>query len=58
LEDARACLAAAKAFRGAKAEYRELGRAMLEVVLAPALKSIEQPSEKTENRDGPSMVSP
>ena len=58
LEDARACLAAAKAFRGAKAEYRELGRAMLEVVLAPALKSIEQQSEKTENRDGPSMVSP
>ncbi len=58
LEDARACLAAAKAFRGAKAEYRELGRAMLEVVLAPALKSIERQSEKTENRDGPSMVSP
>ena len=58
LEDARACLAAATAFRGAKAEYRELGRAMLEVVFAPALKSIEQQSEKTENRDGPSMVSP
>lgn len=58
LEDARACLAAARAFRGSKAEYRELGRAMLEVVLAPALKSIEQQSEKTESRDGPSMVSP
>jgi hypothetical protein len=58
LEDARACLAAADAFRGAKAEYRELGRAMLEVVLAPTLKSIEQQSEKTENPDGPSMVSP
>ncbi len=58
LEDARGCLAAAKAFRGPKAEYRELGRAMLEVVLAPALKSIERQSEKAENRDGPSMVSP
>ena len=58
LEDARACLAAANAFRGSKAEYRELGRAMLEVVLAPVLESIEQRSEKTENRDGSSMVSP
>ncbi len=58
LEDARACLAAAKAFRGAKAEYRELGRAMLEVVLGPTLKSIEQQSDETENRDGTSMVSP
>ncbi|MCH7591908.1 MAG: hypothetical protein IH989_03880 [Planctomycetes bacterium] len=29
-----------------------------ELVLAPALKSIEQQSEKTESRDGPSMVSP
>ncbi len=58
LEDARACLAAAKTFRGPKSEFRELGRAMLEVVLAPALKSIEQQSEETENRDEPSMVSP
>ena len=58
LEDARACLAAANAFRGSKAEFRELGRAMLEVVLAPALKSIEQQSEKTESSDGPSMVVP
>jgi tRNA U34 5-methylaminomethyl-2-thiouridine-forming methyltransferase MnmC len=58
LEDARACLAAANAFRGSKAEFGELGRAMLEVVLAPALKSIEQPPEKTESSDEPSMVSP
>jgi len=57
LEDARACLAAAKAFRGENAEFRELGRAMLEIVLAPALKSIEQQGEKAENSDGPSMVS-
>jgi hypothetical protein len=58
LEDARACLAAAKTFRGSKAEFRELGRAMLEVVLAPALKSIEQQSEKAESGDGPALVVP
>jgi len=58
LEDARACLAAAKAFRGSKAEFRELGRAILEVVLAPTLKSIEQQSEKTESSDGSSLVVP
>ncbi len=58
LEDARACLAAAKTFRGPKAEFRELGRAMLEVVLAPTLKSIEQESQQTASSDGPSMVSP
>jgi len=56
IEDARACLAAAKAFRAEKSEYRELGRAMLEIVLAPALKSIERPGEKTENRDVSPMV--
>jgi len=58
LEDARACLAAAKTFRGPKAEFRELGRAMLEVVLAPTLKSIERESEETENGDEPSLVVP
>ncbi|MFV1979022.1 MAG: hypothetical protein ACC649_06685, partial [Myxococcota bacterium] len=58
LEDARACLAAANAFRGSKPEYRELGRAMLEVVLAPALKSIEQQSEEAESSDESSLVVP
>jgi len=58
LEDARACLAAADAFRGPKPTYRELGRAMLEVVLAPALKSIEQQPEKAASSDEPPMVSP
>ena len=58
LEDARACLAAAKVFRGSKAEFRELGRAMLEVVLAPTLKSIEQQSEQAESGDGSSLVVP
>jgi hypothetical protein len=58
LEDARACLAAADAFRGSKAEFSELARAMLEVALAPALRAIEQPPEKTESGDEPSMVSP
>ncbi len=58
LEDARACLAAAKAFRGPKAEFRELGRAMLEVVLEPTLKSIEQESQQTASSTGPSLVDP
>jgi hypothetical protein len=58
LEDARACLAAAKLFRGSKAEFRELGRAMLEVVLAPTLKSIERQPEEAESSDGPSLVVP
>jgi len=57
-EDARACLAAADAFRGSKAGFRDLGRAMLEVVLAPALKLAGQFPEKTEVRDERSMVSP
>jgi hypothetical protein len=42
LRDARACLAAATAFRNRAADFRSLGRAMLEVVLAPVLKSIER----------------
>jgi hypothetical protein len=58
LEDARACLAAADAFRGSKAEFSELARAMFEVALAPALRAIEHPPEKTESGDEPSMVSP
>jgi hypothetical protein len=57
LEDAHACLAAANAFRGPKQAFRELGRAMLEVVLAPALQSIAQRSEQTASGKGPSMVS-
>ncbi len=58
LEDARACLAAAKTFRGPKAEFRELGRAMLEVVLEPTLKSIEQESQQTASGTESSMVGP
>jgi hypothetical protein len=58
LEDARACLAAANAFRGSKSEFGELGRAMLEVVLAPALKAIDQPREQEDRSDGSSAVSP
>ena len=58
LEDARACLAAAQAFRGPKLEFRELGRAMLEVVLAPTLKSIEQQPQATASGDGPSLGGP
>jgi len=44
LQDARACLAAATVFRNRDTDFRSLGRAMLEVVLAPVLKSIEQES--------------
>jgi hypothetical protein len=57
-EDARACLAAADAFRASKSEFRELGRAMLEVVLAPALKAMDRPPESAESGDEPSTVSP
>ena len=56
LEDARACLAAAKTFRGAKPAFREIGRAMLEVVLAPTLKSIEREPQPAASGDEPSMV--
>jgi hypothetical protein len=53
LPDARACLAAATAFRERAPEFRNLGRAMLEVVLAPVLKSIErelgQPDESAKS---------
>jgi hypothetical protein len=58
LDDARACLAAADALRGSQPAFREIGRAMLEVVLAPALKSIAQSSEQAASGEGPSMVSP
>jgi hypothetical protein len=58
LGDARACLAAADAFRGPNSEFRELGRAMLEVVLAPTLQSIEREPEDTASGDEPPMVSP
>jgi hypothetical protein len=58
LEDARACLAAAKGFRGPKAEFRELGRAMLEVVLGPTLKSIEEQPVDAKSGDEPALVVP
>jgi hypothetical protein len=51
-EDARACLAAADAFRGELSAYQEPARAMLDVLLGPALSALEagndaSPSEAT-----------
>lgn len=40
-EDARACLAAADAFRGELQQHRPLARAMLDVLLAPAVGALE-----------------
>ena len=52
LGDARACLAAATAFRDRAPDFRDLGRAMLQVVLAPVLKSIERESgERNDNAE-------
>jgi hypothetical protein len=54
LADARACLAAAAAFRNRAPEFRILGRAMLDVVLAPVLKSIErQPGDRDDSAAPP-----
>jgi len=41
-EDARACLAAADAFRGSAGESRPVARAMLEVLLTPVLGPLEE----------------
>jgi hypothetical protein len=56
LEDARACLAAADAFGASTAAFREIARAMLEVVLAPTLQSLAPRAEQSAGREGPSMV--
>jgi len=40
-DDARACLAAADAFRGSAGEHRPLARVMLEVLLSPVLGRLE-----------------
>ncbi len=56
VEDARACLAAASAFRASKAEFFELGRALLEVVLGPALASIAKPRSGAASGEGSSLV--
>jgi hypothetical protein len=58
LEEARACLAAAAAFRGRGPELMEIGQAMLEVTLAPVLASIEQKSEGQDNPDESLLVRP
>jgi hypothetical protein len=58
LPDARACLAAATAFRDRAPDFRSLGRAMLEVVLAPVLKSIERSPEGPDNSAESLLVRP
>ena len=44
-DDARACLAAAASFRGAEAGESPVARTMLEVVLEPALRKLEESGE-------------
>jgi hypothetical protein len=58
LEDARACLAAAAAFRERGSEGMEIGQAMLEVTLAPLLESIAREPEGAGKPDDASLVSP
>jgi hypothetical protein len=58
LEEARACLAAGAAFRERARESLEIGRAMLEVVLAPVLKSIGQKPEESEDQGESLLVRP
>ena len=45
-EDARACLAAAKAFRAGPVTENPVARALLEVVLAPVLAGLEEPAPR------------
>jgi hypothetical protein len=42
-EDARACLAAAQAFRAGPAAENPIARALLEAVMAPVLAGLEEP---------------
>ena len=58
LRDARACLAAATAFRNRAPDFRSLGRAMLDVVLAPVLKAIERPPRDPDNSTESLLVRP
>jgi hypothetical protein len=44
--DARACLAAAQAFRGGNAAENPVARALLEAVLAPVLAGLEEPAPR------------
>jgi len=49
-EDARACLAAAAAFRAGDAKANPVAKAMLEVVLAPVLEKLEQEIAEDEQK--------
>jgi hypothetical protein len=45
-EDARACLAAAQAFRAGAAAENPVARALLEAVMAPVLAGLEEPAPR------------
>ncbi len=57
LDDARACLAAAAAFRGEPAEFLALGRAMLESALASTLAQLERAPGEAVGEASPSVGS-
>jgi hypothetical protein len=57
-DDASALLAAATAFRERSPDYHTVGRAMLEVVLAPALKAAAEAPEPVEGDDDSLLVKP
>jgi hypothetical protein len=58
-EDARACLAAGRAFRTTPGSENQVGLAMLEVILAPLLESLASEEEKKgDDRDSGLLVVP
>jgi len=57
-DDASACLAAATAFRNRDERARPIGRAMLEVILAPVLKAAGEPSKEQEGDSDSLLVTP
>ncbi len=57
-DDASACLVAATAFRNQSPSCRPIGRAMLEVILAPVLKAIGESSEEQQGGNVSLLVKP
>ncbi len=58
IDDASACLVAATAFRSQDSSCRPIGRAMLEVILAPVLKAAGESSKEQEGDSDSLLVEP
>lgn len=58
VDDATACLVAASAFRNQAPSSRPIGRAMLEVILAPVLKATGEASEEQQGEADSLLVKP